>query len=409
MSLDLRQRGLMHAVEAALRGIFFALLPFAAGAGALAIAPLLGLAGAPSLPRAARAVRDAPAPVWLFCAFVGWAALSSAWSAFHDHGQALRLAATVALGAAFVSASPIHAQATRFGAVGAVTALAMLLLIEGFAGMPLNRLAQPDAVEWVLMRNPGRGASVLVVIVWAALGALLLRRSARALAGAGALALAALLVSTQFGMDANWLAFLLGATLFAFAYLAPRLALQAISTASAAWLLAAPFAVPLLVRATAGLDLPHSWRARDAIWSFAAARTPEHFWFGFGLDGPRAFTDTITIGRETMRAVPLHPHSISLQIWLETGFVGAALAAVTLIMGGATLARLFANQRVAAAAAAATLGAGSLIANVSYGAWQEWWDATLLAAAGLCAALASPSNEKSRDFDGELAPRGAGQ
>ena len=88
------------------------------------------------------------------------------------------------------------------------------------------------------------------------------------------------------------------------------------------------------------------------------------------------------------RGIPLHPHSGSLQIWLETGAVGAALGALALVIGGVAMSRALAHRRAAAGAACATLVSFGFIANVSYGIWQEWWVATALIAAAAVSALA---------------------
>ncbi|MBC7770255.1 MAG: O-antigen ligase family protein, partial [Phycisphaerales bacterium] len=55
---------------------------------------------------------------------------------------------------------------------------------------------------------------------------------------------------------------------------------------------------------------------------------------------------------------------------------------------GWALSRAFAANRPAAAAAAATLASLGIIANLSFGVWQEWWNATIFVAAALVAALA---------------------
>src|SRR5262249_38949885 len=106
-----------------------------------------------------------------------------------------------------------------------------------------------------------------------------------------------------------------------------------------------------------------------------------------GLDASRAVTDRLQVRDVNIRAIPLHPHSASLQIWFETGAVGAALAAGTLIAAGFALSRLLANNRPTAAASCATLASLGLIANVSFGLWQEWWIATMFIAAALTAAI----------------------
>src|SRR6185369_10055965 len=113
---------------------------------------------------------------------------------------------------------------------------------------------------------------------------------------------------------------------------------------------------------------------------------PENFWFGHGLDASRTAPQLLPVRADySVAAIPLHPHSGSMQIWFEQGAVGAVLAAAVLLVGGWSLSRRFGDNRFAAAAAAATIASLGVIANVSYGLWQEWWDATILLAAALVA------------------------
>ena len=72
------------------------------------------------------------------------------------------------------------------------------------------------------------------------------------------------------------------------------------------------------------------------------------------------------------------------------GAVG--LAACALAFGGLKLASLLANNRAAAAASCAALLAYGVLANVSFGAWQEWWNATMLLTAATVAAFASQTD-----------------
>ena len=60
--------------------------------------------------------------------------------------------------------------------------------------------------------------------------------------------------------------------------------------------------------------------------------------------------------------------------------------------GGWRLSRAFANNRPAAAAACATLAAYGLLADLSFGAWQEWWNAAMLTAAAAIGAFAPQSD-----------------
>lgn len=383
---------LLERITNTFRAGFLALLPGATVAGGLAVAPLMGLAGlASARPRTILAVRHAPAGTLLLLSFFLWAALSTLWAPNPEEGQAWRLALVFLPGLLLVGGAGSRPVTEAAGAAAAIVIIVMLA-IEALLGMPFNRAFNPDEIDWVLARNPGRGVTVLVIVVWAVLGGLLARRKAvHALlfvlisAGAGWL-------SAQFGMDANLLAF--GAATFAFwlGFALPRFGIISVSTVLAGWLLAAPFVTPLIFASPSFVEsLPKSWAIRSEIWRFACERIAEQPWIGRGIDAARTFSEQITVRGETMRALPLHPHSASLQVWLETGAVGAILAALALVVGGWGLARKFRYDRNAAAATTATMAAMGLFANVSYGAWQEWLWAVALTAACLISAIPATS------------------
>ena len=73
--------------------------------------------------------------------------------------------------------------------------------------------------------------------------------------------------------------------------------------------------------------------------------------------------------------LPLHPHNLGLQIWLELGAVGAYLIAMVAAAAAWTCAVTKRASRFANAATAATATALFLISSLSFGAWQDWWTA----------------------------------
>jgi O-antigen ligase len=99
-----------------------------------------------------------------------------------------------------------------------------------------------------------------------------------------------------------------------------------------------------------------------------------------------------------MNSMNNHPHSASLQIWLELGGIGAVLAALLLLAGGAWLARVYGERPIAAAAACGTLATAGVIANVSFSAWAEWWIATLFISAGIVGAIGALEAPRKRAF-----------
>ena len=74
--------------------------------------------------------------------------------------------------------------------------------------------------------------------------------------------------------------------------------------------------------------------------------------------------------------MPLHPHNLVLQMWLELGVPGALLLCVLIIL---ILRRLTGPSlgRGMAALACGQFIAGLTVYVMSYGAWQSWWIATM--------------------------------
>ena len=64
-----------------------------------------------------------------------------------------------------------------------------------------------------------------------------------------------------------------------------------------------------------------------------------------------------------------HPHNAALQIWVELGAVGAALAFLIFAFLLRSIARLYAD---AAAPRLALVAGAGMVALVGHGAWQGW-------------------------------------
>jgi O-antigen ligase len=361
------------------RAAFFVLLPAVGVGGALGLPVLMCLAGAlslrPSLLR--QAVESRPLPLLLMLAFLALSVSSAAWSEFAAGPQALKIAVLSAAGLLLAAASAEDRRLTRAGAVAAVAVLAALLAIEAIGGLPLNRAAQPDTDVDELGRNVSRAASLLVSLTWGAAAALAARPGLAWKLAAGAVLAAGGFISLQFGQFANTLAFAAGLAAFGAAFAKPRTTMALVVGGLALWLVAAPFAIPLLASGIDAEALPRSWNERVLIWSYVSDRIWEHPLFGHGLDASRAH----------LPAIPVHPHSASLQIWFETGAAGVALAVAFLVLTGRDLMRRFGENRPAAAAAAGTLGAMGVVANLSFNVWAEWWLAAMFVAGGIVGAL----------------------
>lgn len=181
-----------------------------------------------------------------------------------------------------------------------------------------------------------------------------------------------------------------------------RWAARAIGLAAASGILAAPFLVrtlfdPLRLGETMPF-LPNSAVHRVYIWNFAYERISDHPWLGWGMDA----SPDVPGGMEVVRVsdpvhtwgflgqlMPLHPHNMPLQIWLELGMVGAVLTA---ILTGLILWRAVtpARPRESAAMITGQFTATIVFMAASFGAWQSWWHGAVWIAATLMALAARP-------------------
>lgn len=124
--------------------------------------------------------------------------------------------------------------------------------------------------------------------------------------------------------------------------------------------------------------LSASARHRVEIWRFTAERVGEAPVLGQGLDASRAMENhgSVSIFSPVGRPIiPLHPHNLFLQVWLELGAIGAVLVAAVGLAGINAARRLDPlSQRFAVPLAAAALA----MLSTAYGAWQAWWLSSIL-------------------------------
>lgn len=391
----------------------FALWPLIAWLGHLGHAALVALAGGLTLFGWRRARFGTP---WRFlAALLGWAVVSTAWSVAETGGFTLesyealeqrtwgKLVLQFLLYAALVFAASALTTVWADRAAGvlgvAAVALSVVLLIEAATGARLylglrEAIGDPYRADLGL-RNVSLGGYALAVLAWPALAALWAREHKRL----ALLVVAACLVTPPlFGAWSTLAAFLVGAAMFFLVRAAPVVGPRLAAYAAAA----AIVMTPLVVRLSSDAGLlealaPHigaSWAARLNIWSFAADQIARAPFFGQGLDASRTFCD----------AVPLHPHSAALQLWLELGAVGAALAALFWVAVFGAAARLGGEDgpmRAYACAAAATY---FTIGALSFGVWQEWWLAIGALAVAAVLVVARAREALAQDAEAPILP-----
>ena len=103
-----------------------------------------------------------------------------------------------------------------------------------------------------------------------------------------------------------------------------------------------------------------------------------------GAEEDRYFEETKKIfGEDRLRIkLPLHPHNIPLQIWLELGGIGILLY-LGVLFGIGRIIWAWHGPPVWAAALAASTASYLTVSSLSFGAWQSWWLATAWLTAGI--------------------------
>ena len=334
-------------------------------------------------------------------AFLAWAVVSILWSASPATTALSLLEALVPAASALIIAVGLSGQTRHFrsrtAALGLAFGLALacaVMLVDLATGMSLQRVLGSRAQAFVLNRAI---LTVLVVgtpVLWWLARDRLLPRSVY-LAFGGLLAVS--VISSHSG--AAVLGSACALLIYGLARYAPRSAVGALLIGAFLSLAAAPIIGETLFRSMSKAAHERmtgaSSEARVAIWrSFeVVVRERPLLGWGFGVspviaDDPRV--RQIDPDTRAMLGVG-HPHNAALQIWVELGAVGAALAFLVFAFLLRSIARLDAG---AAAPRLALVAGAGMVALVGHGAWQGWWIACL----GLAAVLFRTASEAGEDL-----------
>ncbi len=384
------------------------LTPAIAYVGNLGFAPMAALLGMGALVLIGRKASPSVG-VAILLALLLWALASMSWSPaaplhpdFHRYKSVealtgIKLVFELAFYTTLVMAmrQVSDATAARVSLILALglAALAALTAVEAVDGAVLyqwikgaaHQKTRPDLAA----RNVARACYVAAVFFWPAV--LRLRRAHLPL-------LVAVLVvglgvsATLFKVDSPILALLLAAGVFAAVQAFGRGAIWVLLIGAVVYFASAPLVADYATHlfhphAVAAGIAKQSWAVRLDIWRFASGEIMQNPLRGWGLDASRSWPNNI----------PLHPHDAALQLWLELGVAGAALAALFWAWLFVRIGAMVEVDRNMAAAAAAAATAYLTIGALSFGVWQEWW-----LAVGAVAVVACNFVAASRRYDDAL-------
>ena len=159
-----------------------------------------------------------------------------------------------------------------------------------------------------------------------------------------------------------------------------------------------------------GIALPGSFFSRTKGWELVGEKITEKPIFGHGLEATYTWGETYSERPEWLaeavaqfgenqgwakyEILNSHPHNMPLQIWVETGMVGAFLAAAAVLLLGLRLKMPFEWPPVSRYAAAGIIGIAFAICSFSYSMWNEAFWASLALAAGVILLQARHDGER---------------
>lgn len=363
-----------------------------ASKGVVVVLIILAAACLPSVFKGGTVLRAAAwRPLILVTPFLLWCFISSLWAV----DPAISVLRCVSMAGLMLAGSLVVAGAKhlhpsqgimmeRAAIGGALCALTLivggLLLQSAFGHWAFGIEIAPH--ERILGKN---GCTVLAVLT-PILATMLWRQGKRTLAWllAGAVAVFAYLMESH----ASIVALALGGLTLLAMLRRPRPTLAALQVAVAATVLLQPLAVAAMpswenFSRHVGY-LPNSAYHRYYIWKFVVQKIGERPLAGWGLDSSREMPDGGSVVMKetpvpwrpmavgfTSENLPLHPHNVFLQWWLELGGIGAGLALMTVLWLLRQAGRLSGPPDIRAAAVGAIIS-GLVVSEFSYGAWQSW-------------------------------------
>lgn len=391
----------------------FVLWPVMAVLGGQGFAPLIGLTGLAALVLARPQMPPAMF-AYIGFAFIAWAAFSEFWSpgsrqivsgnladgTFAVEARSLSTVLLALMSALTIAATLRTAPAPRAsGIVASMLGVQAALVIASpyLSEIALSAVYGDDAKRLTEgVQNVGRGANTLALGLPLLLPMLVLRWKAAGSVLASLVIAGAIAAYVLLGSDSALYALAGMAAAMGLVALLPRMGFRWLLGGVAGYIAAAPVLYAGLIRALdpVAASLPDSFRSRLWAWETVIARSSEAPFTGHGLNAARTWKETFATRPDwlaelpdswaTYPIVPGHPHNMALQIWAETGMIGAVLAALSLVALAFHLPRPGDLPPEIRFAIAGLAGAAAVIFSFAYSLWNEgFWASLALAAAAI--------------------------
>jgi O-antigen ligase len=367
---------------------------------ALPLIWLEGVRGLQGFLARARAI-DKPAKLaWgLVLALLVYAVLTAPFGARPDKGltAAVSVLALCATGFLFIHLTRVTVSAANMAILGVGMAVGTVVVAAGL--FDLIAYVEDKAIAL------NRPVVVTSLVTWLVLAWIFTMLSGkRAWIAAGVLVAVVVAVTLKSESQSALLGLMAGAFGLALARGLGRAGVILVGLGAAILFIAFPFIVPFLSKMvppdlleTAFLSAGHS-DIRLEIWEQFSQTIQIHPLTGWGYYSSRYIPiDVVQAALPAARLDRLsymHPHSVSVQVWVELGFIGAVGFAMLLIVSAVGISRLDPDRRGFALASYCAILAVSM---VSHGFFQSWW----LALVFLVIAAFPPSGARESAFEAQ--------
>lgn len=386
------------------------LMPLVSHAGGLGVAPLIFILGVFGLVLALKTKSFKITSVQLaLIIFLTWLSLTALWSPYRPDDMLTNYVKLFIMAIVFYWSWPLFEYAgrrrpRRLQHLLMSTSLfgAGLLIIDLLSNFGLTLLFNPaDDFNEKIFRiidaemNLGHAITILVLLA-APVSMLMLARLPKRMAKPimavfiALLACAALLNDLSVGLLG-----LIGVlAAMGLGYMLPRKAPPVLLILAVLIIMAAPLLAYIASQYAQNPpgDVPLSWDHRLRMWGYCWNVIADNPLIGAGFDASRSFDETYIAkdGRE-ITTVSLHPHNAGVQIWTETGLIGALLASAV-IASLIKPVQNFVQSRGHAGAVSGVIMATLIISSLTYGAWQFWWWGSVFFAVGTLHLLPTSKN-----------------
>lgn len=393
----------------------FVLWPVMGALGGQGYAPLLGLAALPAL---ALARPKWPPPVYAILAFlfVVWVVISEAWSPVSTgfisgnlfHGDFAVKASSVRIFLAAVFAllavggalriADGSAQVSTRVMLGAFAVQGLILALSAIFSDPiLTAVYGTDPNEQISgVQNMGRNANAFALVLPVLIAYLSTRPQFFWKPVVALMFAVSLLTFTRLDTQSAMIGMVFMLAAMGLVRALPKAGFRVLFTGLAAYIASAPMLMGTLLKLldAYNVHLPASFYSRSAAWRVVIGKISERPVTGYGISASKSWRETYADHPDWLArlpdfwkdypVVPGHPHNMALQIWAETGLIGAVLVGFALVLLGFRLPQPDQMREDVRYAIAGVTGVALSLFSFAYNMWNEaFWSTVVLAAVAI--------------------------